>query len=44
MRRVLNEPPRDFGYLGGHGAPALHAALADYLNRVRGTSARPDGS
>jgi GntR family transcriptional regulator/MocR family aminotransferase len=31
----------DFGYVSGRGAPALHAALAEYLNRVRGTSARP---
>ena len=28
--------------MSGRGAPALHEALAAYLNRVRGTSARPD--
>ena len=28
--------------MSGRGAPALHQALAAYLNRVRGTSARPD--
>ena len=32
----------EFGYVSGRGAPALHQALAAYLNRVRGTSARPD--
>ena len=42
MRRVLTEAaPEDFGYVSGRGAPALHHALAAYLNRVRGTSARP---
>jgi GntR family transcriptional regulator / MocR family aminotransferase len=30
----------DFGYTSGRGVPALHEALAGYLNRVRGTSAR----
>jgi GntR family transcriptional regulator/MocR family aminotransferase len=40
VRRVLNEAgPEDFGYVSGRGAPALQAALASYLNRVRGTSA-----
>jgi len=38
-KRVLGDA--DFGYVSGRGAPALHAALAEYLNRVRGTSARP---
>ena len=28
--------------MSGRGAPALHDALAAYLNRVRGTSARPE--
>ena len=43
VRRVLNEAaPEDFGYVSGRGAPALHRALAGYLNRVRGTSARPE--
>jgi len=31
-----------FGYLAGSGAPQLRTALADYLNRVRGTLAQPD--
>jgi GntR family transcriptional regulator / MocR family aminotransferase len=38
MRRAL--ATADFGYIGGRGAPALREALAAYLNRVRGTSAR----
>jgi GntR family transcriptional regulator/MocR family aminotransferase len=43
MRRVLTEAAdEDFGYVSGRGAPVLHHALADYLNRVRGTSAKPD--
>jgi GntR family transcriptional regulator/MocR family aminotransferase len=43
IRRVLTEAsPDDFGYVGGRGAPALHDALAAYVNRVRGTSARPE--
>src|SRR3954452_6753218 len=29
------------GYTSGRGATALHEALAAYLNRARGTSARP---
>jgi GntR family transcriptional regulator/MocR family aminotransferase len=43
IRTVLTEAPADrFGYLSGHGMPELREALADYLNRVRGTSARPE--
>jgi GntR family transcriptional regulator/MocR family aminotransferase len=43
LRRVLTEvSDGEFGYVSGRGAPALHQALAAYLNRVRGTSARPD--
>jgi GntR family transcriptional regulator/MocR family aminotransferase len=43
IRRVLIEAaPEDFGYVSGRGAPALHHALVAYLNRVRGTSARPE--
>jgi GntR family transcriptional regulator/MocR family aminotransferase len=43
VRRVLAEAtPEEFGYVSGRGAPALHRALAAYLNRVRGTSARPE--
>ncbi|MDT7728563.1 MAG: GntR family transcriptional regulator / MocR family aminotransferase [Actinomycetota bacterium] len=42
VRRVLTEAPSErFGYLTGRGVPELHNALADYLNRVRGTSAPP---
>jgi GntR family transcriptional regulator/MocR family aminotransferase len=41
-RRVLADATAaDFGMVGGRGAPRLHQALASYLNRVRGTSARP---
>jgi GntR family transcriptional regulator/MocR family aminotransferase len=40
MRRVLAvASAEDFGYVSGRGAPALHAALAEYLDRVRGTYA-----
>ncbi len=40
IRRVLLDTPSDrFGALSGRGAHELHAALADYLNRARGTSA-----
>jgi GntR family transcriptional regulator/MocR family aminotransferase len=43
VRRVLTEASdEDFGYVSSRGAPALHAALAHYLNRVRGTSAKPE--
>jgi GntR family transcriptional regulator / MocR family aminotransferase len=43
LRRVLNEIPNErLVYLDGRGAPELHQALADYLNRVRGTSARAE--
>ncbi len=41
-RRVITETPADrFLYLDGRGAPEVRAALADYLNRVRGTWADP---
>ena len=40
---MLNETPnRSLAYLDGRGTPELRQALADYLNRVRGTSARPE--
>ena len=40
VRRVLTEASNDrFGYLSGRGVPELRLALADYLNRVRGTAA-----
>lgn len=43
VRRVLNETPHDtFAYLDGRGTIQLRTALADYLNRVRGTAARPE--
>ncbi|MDN3359832.1 PLP-dependent aminotransferase family protein [Actinomadura sp. DC4] len=42
IRRVLTEAPNErFGYLDGRGAPELHEAIADYLNRVRGAAADP---
>jgi GntR family transcriptional regulator / MocR family aminotransferase len=40
MKRALASA--DFGYTSGRGVPALHEALAKYLNRARGTSARAD--
>jgi len=43
IRRAVNRMPNErFNYLDGRGAPELREALADYLNRVRGTSARPE--
>jgi GntR family transcriptional regulator/MocR family aminotransferase len=43
VRRVLTTAPADrFGYTSGQGTPELRAALAGYLNRVRGTDAHPD--
>ena len=43
LRRVLaNVSDEEFGYVSDRGSPALHLALATYLDRVRGTSARPD--
>jgi len=40
VRRVLNEAPNDrLAYLDNRGAGELRLALADYLNRVRGTCA-----
>ena len=43
VRRALNEAPSErFGYLDGRGMPELRQALADYLNRVRGTAADPE--
>lgn len=44
LRRVLTEAPHErLSYLDGRGALELREALADYLNRVRGTWATPDG-
>jgi GntR family transcriptional regulator/MocR family aminotransferase len=43
IRRVLNETPyRSLAYLDGRGTSELRTALADYLNRVRGTAARAE--
>jgi GntR family transcriptional regulator / MocR family aminotransferase len=43
VRRVLSEASEEqFGYVSGRGAPAMHHGIAEYLNRVRGTSARPE--
>jgi GntR family transcriptional regulator/MocR family aminotransferase len=43
IRGVLADVPNElFGYLSGSGTPQLRAAIADYLNRVRGTFAHPD--
>ncbi|WBQ06671.1 MocR-like pyridoxine biosynthesis transcription factor PdxR [Kribbella sp. CA-293567] len=41
VRKVLNESPHEaLAYLEGQGALELREALADYLNRVRGTAAQ----
>ena len=43
IRGALADAPNSvFGYLTGSGVPQLRTALADYLNRVRGTLAHPD--
>ena len=43
IRGALAHAPNDlFGYLAGSGVPQLRMAIADYLNRVRGTLAHPD--
>jgi GntR family transcriptional regulator/MocR family aminotransferase len=43
IRGALASAPNDvFGYLAGGGVPQLRTAIADYLNRVRGTQAHPD--
>jgi GntR family transcriptional regulator / MocR family aminotransferase len=43
VRRVLAEAPsKRLTYLDGRGVPELRVALADYLNRVRGTCAEAD--
>jgi GntR family transcriptional regulator / MocR family aminotransferase len=42
LRRVLITAPNEsFGYASGAGVPELREALADYLNRVRGTHVDP---
>jgi GntR family transcriptional regulator/MocR family aminotransferase len=43
IRGALTSAPNEvFGYLTGSGVPALRTAVADYVNRVRGTLAQPD--
>src|SRR6476661_1661944 len=43
LRRVLNATPNDrLSYLDRRGSVELREALANYLNRVRGTAAAPD--
>jgi GntR family transcriptional regulator/MocR family aminotransferase len=43
IRGALAAAPNDvFGYLAGSGVPQLRTAVAEYLNRVRGTLAQPD--
>ncbi|HZG88590.1 MAG TPA: PLP-dependent aminotransferase family protein, partial [Pseudonocardia sp.] len=43
IRRVLVETPGDrFLYSAGRGVAELRTALAEYLNRVRGTAADPE--
>jgi GntR family transcriptional regulator/MocR family aminotransferase len=43
LRGALADAPNGvFGYLTGSGVPQLRTALADYLNRVRGTLTQPD--
>ncbi len=43
IRRVLVETPGDrFLYSAGRGVAEVRTALAEYLNRVRGTAARPE--
>ncbi len=43
LREALADAPNSvFGYLTGSGVPQLRVALADYLNRVRGTLTRPE--
>jgi GntR family transcriptional regulator/MocR family aminotransferase len=43
IRTALTDAPNEvFGYLTGRGVPQLRIAMADYLNRVRGTVADPE--
>jgi GntR family transcriptional regulator / MocR family aminotransferase len=43
IRAALADAPNEvFGYLSGRGVPQLRAAMAGYLNRVRGTVADPE--
>ena len=43
IRTALADAPNEvFGYLTGRGVPQLRGAMAEYLNRVRGTVADPE--
>jgi GntR family transcriptional regulator/MocR family aminotransferase len=43
VRRALGDAPSErLGYLGGRGVPELRQALAEYLDRVRGTAVDPE--
>jgi GntR family transcriptional regulator / MocR family aminotransferase len=43
IRTALSDAPNEvFGYLTGRGVPQLRGAMAEYLNRVRGTVADPE--
>jgi GntR family transcriptional regulator/MocR family aminotransferase len=43
IRGALVDTPNElFGYLSGSGVPQLRTAIADYLNRVRGTVTDPE--
>jgi GntR family transcriptional regulator/MocR family aminotransferase len=43
IRTALTDAPNEvFGYLTGRGVPQLRGAMAEYLNRVRGTIADPE--
>ena len=43
IRAALTDAPNEvFGYLSGRGVPQLRTAMAEYLNRVRGTVADPE--
>jgi GntR family transcriptional regulator/MocR family aminotransferase len=43
VRKVLIEAPNErFGYVSPRGVPEVQQAIADYLNRVRGTFAKPE--
>src|SRR3984885_9021801 len=43
IRAALADAPNEvFGYLSGRGVPQLRTAMAEYLNRVRGTVADPE--
>jgi GntR family transcriptional regulator/MocR family aminotransferase len=41
-RVIIDSPDQDLLYPDGQGTPQLREAITDYLNRVRGTVARPE--